>query len=262
VDGMSSSDSGDLPVPDERVWREMLGSYALGHLSDEERQEVEARLVTSMRLRADLDEIRPVVVALPRTGRTVTATLEAPPPDLEDRIFARIASERGTQTSDLDRARAKRQLRRTGIAATAVAAAAAVIFAVAIVRDDDGPSGTSRPTKLVQLAAATSDVPATGSGTLIGFAWGTQIRMTISGLEPGQRYRVYLEGPNGERIDAGTFQALPDRPVVCEMSGDLLLAETGRLVIAEASDDIDGPGAVVATADVVSAPTGTTRQPA
>jgi hypothetical protein len=251
----------DLPQPDERVWREMLGAYALGHLSEDERREVDARLVDSVRLRADLDEIRPVALALPRAARpAATATLEAPPPELEDRILARIAAERGSQASDLERARARRQLRRNGgIAATALAAAAAVLFAVAIVRDDDDPTGQVRQTKLIQLAAATSDVPAAGSGTLIGFGWGTQIQMTVQGLEPGTRYRVILEAPGGERIDAGTFQALADRPVVCNMSGDLQLPDMGRLVIEEATPEPGTSGEVVATADVVNAPTGTTR---
>jgi hypothetical protein len=266
----------DLPEPDDRVWREMLGAYALGHLSDDELQQMEVRLSVSPRLRADLEEIRPVAAALPRAARPDAATLLQPPPaDLEDRILARIAAEprataarvgRGAMgdgaaasTGDeLARARVRRQLKRTGIAATAVAAAAAVVFAVAIVRDDDGPTAPVRQTKTIQLASASTQVPdAAGTGTLIGFGWGTQIHMTIDGLKPGVRYRVFLESPDGTRIDAGTFQAIPNKPVVCEMSGDLLLEDTQTLVITEASPDAEQPGTVVATADVTSAPTGT-----
>jgi hypothetical protein len=258
----------DLPEPDDRVWREMLGAYALGHLTDDELQQMEVRLAVSPRLRADLDEIRPVAAALPRASRQESAAMLAPPPpDLEARILARIAAEprdayrpaRAAPTTgdELARARARRQLKRTGIAATAVAAAAAVVFAVAIVRDDD-PSGPARPTRQIQLASASSAVPeAGGSGTLIGFGWGTQIHMTIDGLRAGVRYRVYLEAPDGTRIDAGTFQAIPNKPVVCEMSGDLLLEKTQTLVIAEAGPDAESPGPVVATADVSSAPAGT-----
>ncbi len=260
----------DRPEPDDRVWREMLGAYALGHLTDDEVQQMEVRLAVSPRLRADLEEIRPVAAALPRASRADTATLLQPPPaDLEDRIFARIAAEPRAPGSpaglgggpvagdELARARARRQLKRTGLAATAVAAAAAVIFAVAIVRDD-GPSAPVRQTKTIRLASASSDVPdAGGSGTLIGFGWGTQIHMTVAGLKPGTRYRVYLESPDGTRIDAGTFQAIPNKPVVCEMSGDLLLPDTQTLVITEAGSTPDQPGAVVAKADVETAPSGT-----
>jgi hypothetical protein len=257
-----------LPEPDDRVWREMLGAYALGHLTDDDLQQMEIRLAVSPRLRADLEEIRPVAAALPRASRQESAALLAPPPpELEARILTRIAAEPrdGTTTEravptagdELAWARARRQLKRTGIAATAVAAAAAVIFAVTIVRDD-GPSGEVRPTKAIQLASASSDVPeAGGSGTLIGFGWGTQIHMTVAGLNPGTRYRVYLESPDGTRIDAGTFQAIANKPVVCEMSGDLLLKDTQTLVIAEAGASAEQPGTVVAKANVSAAPSGT-----
>jgi hypothetical protein len=283
------SPTGDLPPQpgtpdpeaDDRVWREMLGAYALGHLTDDELQQTEVRLAVSPRLRADLEEIRPIAAALPRGAQPDTATLLAPPPpDLEERILARIAVEprverapatggarpgprsaSGSGSGDeLARARARRQLKRTGLAATAVAAAAAVVFAVAVVRDDDTPAGQVRQTRTIQLASASSAVPeASGTGTLIGFGWGTQIHMTIDGLQPGVRYRVYLEGPDGTRIDAGTFQALDGRPVVCEMSGDLLLDETATVVITEAGTDAEQPGPAVVTADVASAPQGTVR---
>ena len=259
----------DLPDADDRVWREMLGAYALGHLTDDELQQMEVRLAVSPRLRADLDELRPVAAMLPRVARPDSATLLQPPPaDLEDRIIARIAAEPRALSApraapaagddELARARARRHLKRTGLAATAVAAAAAVVFAVAVVRDDGGPTAPVRQTKTIQLASASTAVPrAGGTGTLIGFGWGTQIHMTVAGLQPGTRYRVFLQAPDGTRIDAGTFQAIPDKPVVCEMSGDLLLKDTQTLVITEAGTSADQPGAVVATADVTSAPSGT-----
>lgn len=208
-----------------RPFREMLGAYLLGHLTDEERVAVEARLDGSPSLRAELAELRPVVALLPHVRGEDLGTRPAPPADLGDRIMQRIGRERAAT-----RLGVRRQLWRSTTIGGAVLAAAAVIALAFAIRSDGDTPGPQRPTREIELASSVEGQ--TARATLTGFGWGTRIEIAAQGLvDPGTVYTVYLEDAAGNRIAAGTFRGLADQPIECVMSSALQLGEASDLTI-------------------------------
>lgn len=214
------------PVDDtQRAFREMLGAYLLGHLADEERIALEARLDGSASLRAELAELRPVVALLPRVTGADLASRPAPPADLGDRIMQRIAQERAATRLGI-----RRQLWRSTTIGGAVLAAAAVVALAFAVQSGDGSPGPQRPTREIELASSVEGP--TARATLTGFGWGTRIEIAAEGLvDPDTVYTVYLEDAAGNRIAAGTFRGLADKPIECVMSSALPLGEASDLTI-------------------------------
>lgn len=74
-------------TPTHESLRELLGAYALGAVSDDERQRVAAHLATCAECRAELGALRIAVDALPLSLDALT-----PPPALRDRLQAAIES--------------------------------------------------------------------------------------------------------------------------------------------------------------------------
>jgi len=117
---------------------ELLGAYALDALDEHERRQVEAYLETNPRARAEVEELREVTSMLAMTS-------ERPPDGLWDRIAGELEEPAPAPGRDLSRVLPhRRRWSRTalvGAASGLVAAAVAVVVTVAVVRDDDGPSG-------------------------------------------------------------------------------------------------------------------------
>src|SRR5215475_2154390 len=106
-----------------REWRESLGAYALGHLSDDERAAIEAHLEGCPDCRAELDSLVSVARLLPLADPEQLGTAPSLPRGLGDRVMASIAGERR---------RSKRRRFRLGFAFSGAAAAAAAAAVLAI----------------------------------------------------------------------------------------------------------------------------------
>jgi len=178
-----------------REWRRLLGAHALGDLDTGERASLEAHLEGCPGCRAEAESLQAVAQLLPladpdRFGRPAPQ----PSPDLDRRIAAAIGAE-GRQSRG-------RRRRRFGLALGGAAAVAAAVLAIFVLSGDDGSGGA--PAQRVEFASLPPGIHI--DATLEPHAYGTEIRMYVKGIRSGTLCRVYLIGPHGVRVPAGTFR--------------------------------------------------------
>jgi putative zinc finger protein len=175
-----------------RDWRHLLGAYALGDLPDEERAGLEAHLEGCAECRAEAESLDTVARLLPladpeRFGQPAPQ----PSPELGQLITAAIGREQ--------RVGRRRRRWQFGLALSTAAAAAAVLAILVL------PGGSAgQPEQHVEFASLPAGI--TIDATLEPHAYGTEIRMYVHGIRSGTLCRVYLRGPHGVRVPAGTFR--------------------------------------------------------
>lgn len=182
-----------MKTDDCRHWKEELGAYALGHLSGEERNVVEAHLEGCPACRAEVDSLLAVSRLLPHADPARFGPAPQPPAELGKRIATTIGNER----------RSKRRQRRLRFGLGFSGAAAATAMAVlAIFILSSGSEGG--PEQHVAFRSLPSGVKI--AATLEPQAFGTEIRMYVKGISSGTLCRVYMRGPGGDEVSAGTFR--------------------------------------------------------
>ena len=212
-----------------RVLRESLGSYVLGHLSDEEAGDVRAHLTGCPSCRAELAEILPAAAALSRAPRPLQPPA-APPVDLGDRIEARIRSEER-------RTRSRATGRTAAVSAISAAAAAAVVVAGAeLIRPEPAPDAPLEVVDVVETGGVAA------SAGLVDHTWGVEVELTASGLQRGERYDVTVLGQDGTAFDAGAFVGT-DGEVRCSLNAAVLRDRAAAFVV------LDEEGTEVLRAD-------------
>jgi hypothetical protein len=175
-----------------REWRESLGAHALGQLPERERTALEAHLEGCPECRAELDSLAGVAQLLPLADPAHFDTAPMPPPALADRVAATIRAER--------RAVRRRRWRSSLALSGATAAVASAVLAIFVL---PGGSGTGPE----QHVAFGSLPPGLHIGAkLEPHAYGTEIHMYVKGAPSGTLCRVFLRGPNGDRVPAGSFR--------------------------------------------------------
>lgn len=183
-----------------REWRISLGAYALGQLAPEERAGLEAHLDGCPDCRAEAEALRGVAQLLPLADPArITEPSPRPPAQLRERIETVI----GAESAERESRRKHRRRRRFGFAfGGAAAATAAAVLAIAILVT--GGSGGTEPEQHI----AFHDVPKgiEIEATLQPHAFGTEIRMYVSGVRSGTLCRVFLRGTDGRRYPAGSFR--------------------------------------------------------
>ena len=177
-----------------REWRERLGAYVLGHLTEDERAATSAHIEGCAACRAEAESLAPLAELLPIADPTRLAAAPAPPAELADRIAARIGRER--------RVKRRRQRRRLAIGFSGAAAAAVTAAIVlAVVLSSPGGGGGAQRVKFASLP----DGVAIGA-TLEPRPFGTEIRMDVHGIRSGTLCRVFLRRTDGTRMPAGSFR--------------------------------------------------------
>jgi hypothetical protein len=176
-----------------RDWRHLLGAYALGDLNGEERAGVAAHLEGCAECRAEADSLDSVARLLPLADPDrFSRPAPQPSPDLGKEIAATIGRERRL---------VRRQRRwRFGFALGGAAAAAAALLALFVLPG----GGSGQPEQHIEFAALPAGL--TIDATLEPHAYGTEIRMYVKGVRSGTLCQVFLRGPRGERVPAGTFR--------------------------------------------------------
>jgi hypothetical protein len=77
-----------------------------------------------------------------------------------------------------------------------------------------------------------------GNATLQGWAWGTEIHLSVTGATPGKRYNVWLERADGGRVGAGTFIGVRNRPITVVLASAVPSSEAIALGISEPSGEL------------------------
>lgn len=173
-------------------WRESLGAMALGALPEDERVALEAHLEGCAGCRAELQSLDAVARLMPLGDPERFGSAPQPPPALADRVAATIRSERRA---------ARRRRRRLGFSLAGATAAAATAAVLAIfVLSGGGPS----PQQHVVFRSLPPGVKI--AATLEPHAFGTEIRMYVTGVRSGTLCRVFLRSPDGSRDPAGSFR--------------------------------------------------------
>jgi hypothetical protein len=176
-----------------RDWRHLLGAYALGDLRAEERAALEAHLEGCAECRAEARSLGTVAQLLPLADpERFSQPAPKPPPELAERIAATIGGEQ--------RVAARRRRWRFGFAlGGAAAATAAAVLALVVLPG----GGDAHPEQQVEFGKLPGGVKI--YATLEPHSYGTEIHMYVKGVRSGTLCRVYLRGPRGERVPAGTF---------------------------------------------------------
>ena len=175
-----------------RDWRHLLGAYALGGLSAEERAGLEAHLEGCAECRAEAQSLDSVARLLPLADPDrFSRPAPQPSPDLGKEIAATIGREH--------RAVQRRRRWRFGFALSGAAAVAAAVLAIVVLPG----GGAGGPEQHVEFGALPDGIKI--YATLEPHSYGTEIHMYVKGVRSGTLCRVYLRGPRGERVPAGTF---------------------------------------------------------
>jgi Putative zinc-finger len=179
-----------------REWRTSLGAYALGQLSEDERAGLEAHLEGCPECRAEAESLAGVARLMPLADPArISEPAPRPPAQLRERIEAVIGAEQAGE-------RRTRRRRRFGFAfgGIAAAAAAAVLAIVAFT----GGGGGGPPEQHIAFGHLPQGIEI--DATLQPHAYGTEIRMYVSGVSSGTLCRVFLRGEDGRRYPAGSFR--------------------------------------------------------
>jgi len=201
-----------------RQWRESLGPYALCHLADEERASLEAHLEGCPACRAEADALGSVASLLPHADPERFGPAPVPPPELGKRVAATIDAER----------RSKRRQRRfrfgLGLGGAAATAAAAVLAIFVLAGGE-----SSGPEQHISFRSLPSGVKI--AAALEPQAFGTEIHMYVSGIRSGTLCRVYMRGPDGRDVSAGTFRYRWGGDASAVLSAALDLSRAKALVV-------------------------------
>ena len=211
-----------MTADDCRAGRGDLAALALGRLDPDAAGRVRAHADGCAACRAELAALRGVAAALPAADLAHLDADPAPPLDLGDRIVAAIDRE----------AMRRPRGRRLRVAVAAIAAAVVLAVGVAAVATRD--SGDRTPTMQAFAVAAPGvdarySLQANGAGTVVRFAQ--------SGLDPQQRYWLWLTDASGRRVSAGSFTGTPTGgPLVLQTA--LPLADAKRIWLTDAADAV------------------------
>jgi hypothetical protein len=226
-----------MKTEDCRPWRESLGAYALGQLGDGERIALEAHLEGCPGCRAEAEALLAVARLLPLADPArIETPAPRPPAALGERIAASVGGER--------KARRRRTRQRLGFAFAGAAAAAAIVLAIVLLPG----SGEASPEQYVEFASLPPGIRI--SATLRPHTYGTEIRMYVHGVRSGTLCTVFLRGPRGETVPAGTFRYRYGDDTDAQLSSALDLSRTEAIGVRAgnrtfiAPVEIDGTAAI------------------
>ena len=226
--------------PDDQI-REMLGAFALGHLSDAETAMVQAHLDGCDACRAELDEIAPVARALGTLGPGAFEAPAAPPPGLGEQIRAEVAAERRLAEADelaarRDTVRRQRRGRGLVVAAAAVVVVAAVGGGVLAGRASapEPVAAPPKPFEAITLTDVGADDLTVESAGLVPHTWGTELKIVGEGFDEGETFRASFRTDGGGLTPAGEFRGVGTATMTCNLQSAALRDDVTAVVIKDA----------------------------
>lgn len=198
------------------AWQEDLAGWLVAQLPPDREARLLAHLDGCLACRAEADSLLVVAaVALATDPDGPLAGTVQPPPELGDRIVARVAGERRA-----------RRIVQTGLVLLASVAAAAV--AIVALRDE----GRATPLRGAEVAFTVVPAGAQVEAVVADDGPGSVVQLAASGLDPDLTYALWLSPPRGgwdDRIAAGTFRPAPDGTVAAHLRCALPSEDYGRL---------------------------------
>jgi Putative zinc-finger len=204
------------PPEEHHRYREQIGAFLLGKLHGEERTAMQTHLNSCPVCQAEMRELEPVVAALADASPDQIDEDPQPPGDLEELTLAPILGE-------IHRARRRRRQFRW----SALAAAAICVVVIGLA----GFTWLLEPAVALEPLSFSVAPGMEVEGHLIKHDWGTEIRLVVSGSRDGQTHRVTLVSENGERVNAGTFIGIGDKPLRSTFNAALLRKYAARLEV-------------------------------
>jgi Anti-sigma-K factor rskA, C-terminal len=173
-----------------------LALLAMGALDEAESLDLLSHVEGCPRCATTLAELRSTVSALDMADPDLLDAETAPPAGLDARVLAAVDRE------------ANRHHLALRITRWAVAAAAAVLMLAGVgwVISSRGAQPGEDGTTVAFASVAGSEPDVSGTATVTGRAWGTEVNLVIEGTDPGTVYRVWLADGSGQRTSAGTFR--------------------------------------------------------
>lgn len=182
-----------MPAEACPAWRADLAGAAIGRLEPAEHTRLLAHLDGCPACRAALAELQQTarLVQLADVEHVMGDDEPALPPPLGDAIVARLRAEQARE-----RRRRAHRTRAWLAAAAAVIVLVIVVSVAALARD-----GPRAPSQRVTLGG--NHVQATAQ--IVADESGTEVHLRGAGVDPADVYWLWLTGPDGKRVGAGTF---------------------------------------------------------
>lgn len=226
---MSTYDDG------HRELRELLGSYASGHLPETEADRVRAHLDGCADCRAELDELRAVVRALGSVDVSSFTDPAPVPPGLGDGVRRAVAQARADHDADeLGRRRAAADERRRRSRLRLVGAAAAVVVALGVggaVGRATAPEPPQPPLEAISMEVGADQQVTVESADLVAHTWGVELRIVADGFAEGETFQAAFRTDDGELVPAGEFIGVGPAPMTCFLQSAALRQDVTQVVV-------------------------------
>ncbi len=224
---------------EHRRLRELLGSYALGHLPPVENDRVRAHLDGCSDCRADLSDIAALVPLLDRVDPLSFESPPVPPADLGARIRAAVASEprrpvlTGPATTGPGRRAWTTGRRRPWSLAVAAALVVAVGLGAAVGRSTaPDPSAAPAPAlEAVTLTATQGSGVTVDSAGLVSHTWGVELRLEAEGFADGEVFEAAVRDASGRFTPAGRFVGTGSATMTCNLQAGVLRDDASAIVV-------------------------------
>jgi hypothetical protein len=220
-----------------RELRELLGSYALGHLAGPEADRVRAHLDGCAACRLELDELLPVARALGSVDAAAFADPAPLPPTLGDDVRRAVAQARSARDADeVGRRREAADLRARRGRVRLVAVAATVLVALGVggvVGRATAPEPPTVPTEAISMAPSPQRSVSVDSADLVAHTWGVELRIVAAGFAEGETFRAAFRTDDGELVPAGEFIGVGDSPMTCFLQSAALREDVTQVVITD-----------------------------
>ncbi|HEX2414671.1 MAG TPA: anti-sigma factor [Thermoleophilaceae bacterium] len=208
-----------MTARDHTHYREDIGAYLLGALTDLERQAFERHIVNCAECRDEIEQLRPAADALPRSVDQVE-----PPPALKVALMEIVEREAGEASQEASAPSRRRSLRerlripamRPALALGALLLGLVAGFAVAQLGDDDDERTIVATVDQSRLPRASGDLQVEGDGKD-----GAILRVrNMPTLEEGQVYQAWVQR-DGSFVAQPTFEVGSDGAGAAAVPDDL-----------------------------------------